>query len=163
MSGVPKDCKVQIFSDVASRDGLGAVLLDKKGWGDELLEVFRDDTEHSLTVRVFHRSVSDAALHATLSHALRELDPFVDGTRLVNAHVPPIVHEGGGAVDTVSSSTVQRSAFLRKDGSLIYDRRDVATAEAELGNRTIPCLVQRPDPRTGEPHVECWLVEIDSQ
>ena len=64
MSFEPSKYRVVVASDVNPRDGIGVEIYD----GNNLLiEIFRDDTDHTRTVTVFNQSVS-----------LEELEGFIE-------------------------------------------------------------------------------------
>jgi hypothetical protein len=71
--------RMQLASDVV-RDGLGLELLDESGV--VVAEVFRCDADHTVTIRIFFESVSDAAVDELVEHARVRLEPFEDGRPL---------------------------------------------------------------------------------
>ena len=70
--------RLQIASDIP-RDGLGLELLDDAG---VIAEVFRADSDHTVTVNVFRNETPLDVFEEFIRQARTQLDPFEDGTRL---------------------------------------------------------------------------------
>jgi hypothetical protein len=70
---------MQVASDVI-RDGLGLELLN--GSDQIAAEVFRCDTDRSVTVRIFEKGVPDDVLAQFVEHARNRLGAFEDGSPL---------------------------------------------------------------------------------
>lgn len=71
--------RTQVASDIL-RDGLGVELM--QGDGTVIAEVFRCDTDHTVSVTTFVRGVPLAAMQLLIERAKAELEPFEDGTPL---------------------------------------------------------------------------------
>jgi len=76
--------KTQVASDVV-RDGLGIELIDATG--KVIAEVFRCDANHTVIVSTFGNDIPIQAVEQLLQRALRELEPFEDGTPLSQAKI----------------------------------------------------------------------------
>lgn len=74
--------RFQVASDVI-RDGLGLELLDEDN--RVVAEVFRHDSSHRLTVTCFEQDIELSLLEELISRARQELEPFEDGTPLLQA------------------------------------------------------------------------------
>jgi hypothetical protein len=72
--------KMQVASDLI-RDGLGVELVD--GAGNVVAEVFRCDRDHTVIVSTFGNDIPIQAVERLLKRARSELDPFADGTPLI--------------------------------------------------------------------------------
>ena len=79
--------RLAVASDVV-RDGLGVELEDASG--AIVAEVFRSDREHTLTVNTFGHNVPVEELVWMIEQAKVELEPFEDGTPLIEANKTPL-------------------------------------------------------------------------
>jgi len=73
------DYRLQLASDV-DRDGMGCELLD--GQDNFIAEVFRCDSDRTLTVSGEFQGVPLAIVDWFVAQSKRRLDPFEDGTPL---------------------------------------------------------------------------------
>ena len=82
MKDVTGPFSTQVVSDIV-RNGLGIELVPLHGVA--VAEVFRCDSDHSVSVTTFANDVPLAALEMLIARAKEELDPFEDGTPLTQA------------------------------------------------------------------------------
>jgi hypothetical protein len=82
MSNHQSDWRIQVASDVI-RDGLGVELVDRQN--QVVAEVFRWDTDHTVSVSVFVEKIPLIALEMLIARAKERLDPFEDGLPLNSA------------------------------------------------------------------------------
>lgn len=80
MTKWPKD-RVVVASDVSSRDGIGIEIYRN----DELvIEIFRDDSEKTRTIRLFKESVSLELMNEAIETFNREIpSDFIDYDKLM--------------------------------------------------------------------------------
>ena len=83
MTNPPKQWCTQVASDVI-RDGLGVELIDSN---DQVVaEVFRCDSDHTLSLSVFVDALPLQAVEFMIYRAKERLDPFEDGVPLSEAN-----------------------------------------------------------------------------
>ncbi len=85
--------KLQIFSDVSRRDGMGLELLDDTG--EVVAEIFSDDATRLVTVSTFGKSVDLEDIERLILAARERLGSFEDGESWPLAPDDPVAPIGG--------------------------------------------------------------------
>lgn len=77
---MPTNYTLQVASDIV-RGGLGAELLDHER--NVVAEIFRSDKDKTVIVNTFENEIPIKAFNALMEFARDRLDPFEDGTPLM--------------------------------------------------------------------------------